>query len=158
MSEKPPFDPVGEAALLSAYVDGELDADDVARIDAHLSALGPQSEATRREIEQLRRLVDVTGALRLKEPPAEEWEVFWQSVYNRRERSVGWVLLTMGAAVCGAWAFWKFITLVWASPGLPWPARGGVVVLAAGLVILLISVIRERVYRRSRSRYKDIIR
>ena len=69
MNGKGPFDPRKEAPLLSAYVDGELDARDNERIEAHLA----EDEETRREVEQLRRLKQVTGSLRLKEPPPEVW-------------------------------------------------------------------------------------
>ena len=57
MNSKGPFDPRKEAHLLSAFVDGELPPDEEARIRAHLE----ESEESRREVEQLRRLKDVGG-------------------------------------------------------------------------------------------------
>jgi len=140
--------------MLSAYVDGELDPDDEARIRAHLE----KDEDSRREVEQLRRLKDLTGQLRLKEPPAEIWETFWDSVYNRAERSLGWILLTIGAAGLGAWGLVQLVTTLVAATTIPLALKVGVFVLAAGILVLLVSVIRERAYRRSRTRYKDVRR
>ena len=154
MNVKGPFDPREEAPLLSAYVDGELDAADQARVEAHLA----ENEATRREVAKLRRLKAVTGAMRLKEPPAEEWEVFWSNLYNRAERSFGWILLCLGLVVVGAWGATEALTAMLKTDELPLLIKGGVLVLAAGTIVLLISVVRERIYRRSRSRYKDVIR
>lgn len=154
MNRKGPFDPRKEAHLLSAYVDGELDQDDEARIRAHLE----ESEPSRREVEQLRRLKDVTGQLRLKEPPPEAWEVFWASVYNRAERSLGWVLLTAGVVVVGAWLVLQVVTALLATTAVPLVVKAGIFAVAAGLLTLLISVTRERVYRRARTRYKDVRR
>jgi len=151
---KGPFDPRKEAPLLSAYVDGELESDDVARIEAHLS----ENEDTRREVEDLRRLKDVTGALCLKEPPPEVWEAFWQSLYNRAERSLGWLLLTVGMVVIGAWALLQLVSALVAADTLPLYVKGAVIVGAGGILVLLISVIRERIYKRTRTRYKDIVR
>jgi anti-sigma factor RsiW len=151
---KGPFDPRKEAPLLSAYVDGELDPDQVARIEAHL-ADNPQ---TRREVEKLRRLKKVTGALRLKEPPPEQWEAFWHSVYNRTERSLGWILLCVGLVVIGAWGLTEVVLALAETATLPLFVKGGIFVLAAGALVLLISAIRERVYKRKRTRYKDVIR
>ena len=154
MNGKGPFDPRKEAPLLSAYVDGELDPDQVARIEAHLA----DNEPTRREVEKLRRLKSVTGALRLKEPPPEQWEAFWRGVYNRAERSVGWILLCVGLVVIGAWGLTEVILALAKTETLPFYVKGGIFVVAAGSLVLLISAIRERVYKRNRTRYKDVIR
>jgi anti-sigma factor RsiW len=149
-----PFDPRKDAPLLSAYVDGELTPDDVARVEAHLA----ENEQTRREVEKLRRLKVVTGAMRLKEPPAEEWEVFWMNVYNRSERSLGWILLCLGIVVMGAWGATEALTALLKTDELPLLVRGSVLVLSAGILVLLISAVRERIFRRNRTRYKDVIR
>jgi len=50
-----PFDPQQEAPLLSAYVDGELEPAEVARIDAHLALMTDESRATQVEIDELDR-------------------------------------------------------------------------------------------------------
>lgn len=154
MNVKGPFDPREEAPLLSAYVDGELEPGDVARVEAHLA----ENEATRREVEKLRRLKAVTEAMRLKEPPPEEWEVFWKSVYNRAERSIGWILLCLGLVVIGAWGAIEAVSAMWKTDELPLLIKGGVLVVAAGTIVLLISAVRERVYKRGRTRYKDVVR
>jgi anti-sigma factor RsiW len=151
---KGPFDPRKEAPLLSAYVDGELDPGEAARIEAHLA----ENEDTRREVEKLRRLKDVTGAMRLKEPPPEEWERFWHSVYNRAERSFGWILLCVGLVVVGAWFLTEAVGTLLHTDELPFLVRGSILVLAAGVLVLLISAVRERIYKRRRTRYKDVIR
>ena len=158
MSGNIPFDPQKEAPLLSAYVDGELETADVARIEACLAADTPASEGARREIEKLRRLKAVTGAMRLKEPPPEEWEAFWKSVYNWAERSLGWIFLSLGIVVLGAWAVFELVTGILAANDLPLLVRGGILAAATGVMVLLVSVIRERIHKRNRTRYRNIIR
>ena len=32
-----------------------------------------------------------------KKPPKEVWKFYWVSVYNRLERRIGWILLSIGA-------------------------------------------------------------
>jgi anti-sigma factor RsiW len=149
-----PFDPRKEAHLLSAYVDGELNPADVARVEAHMA----ENEDTRREVERLRRFNQVTGALRLKEAPPEEWENFWTSFRNRSERSLGWVLLIIGVTIIGIWSLFNLLMALVGTDALPLYVKGGVFAGAAGILILLISVIRERSHKRSRTRYKDVIR
>ncbi|MCK9995019.1 MAG: zf-HC2 domain-containing protein [Candidatus Krumholzibacteria bacterium] len=154
MNGKGPFDPRKEAPLLSAYVDGELETVDVDRIEAHLA----ENEQTRREVRELRRLKDITGVMRIKEPPPEEWEVFWKSVYNRAERSLGWILLCVGLVAIGAWGITEILSAMLETEALPLYVKGGIFVLAAGALVLMISAIRERVYKRKQTRYKDVIR
>jgi predicted anti-sigma-YlaC factor YlaD len=151
---KGPFDPRKEAPLLSAYVDGELETVDVARIEAHLA----ENEQTRREVQKLRRLKDITGVMYIKEPPPEEWEVFWKIIYNRAERSLGWILLCVGLVALGAWGITEILSALLNTEALPLYVKGGIFVLAAGTLVLMVSAIRERVYKRKRTRYKDVIR
>lgn len=154
MNGNVPFDPRKEAPLLSAYIDGELEPEDVARIEAHLK----ENSDTRHEVEQLRRLKHLTGSLRLKEAPPEEWEVFWDSVYHRSERTLGWILLTLGLAVVGGWMVYYLLQFLLVDESLPVLLKGGIIVGIAGVLVLLVSVIRERIFKRSRTRYKDVIR
>ncbi len=158
MNGNGPFDPRKEAPLLSAYVDGELDPENVARIEAHLALPDNENAVARREIDKLRRLNQMTGAMRLKEPPAEEWETFWASVYNRAERSLGWILMSIGLVVIGAWASLQVITSLLADKSMPLYLKGSIFIIASGVLVLLISVIRERIYKRRHTRYKDVIR
>ncbi len=154
MNDHVPFDPIKEAPLLSAYVDGELEPEDVSRLEAHLK----ENPDTRREVDQLLRLKDLTGALRLKVAPPEEWEVFWTSVYNRSERSLGWILLTLGLAVTGGWLVWLLLQSLMSIESMPLLIKGAIIVGIAGFLVLLISVVRERIFKRNRTRYKNVIR
>jgi anti-sigma factor RsiW len=153
-----PFDPRKEAPLLSAYVDGELDVAGVARIEAHLALPDAESGFAKGEIAKLRRLAQVTDQMRLKEPPAEEWEVFWASVYNRAERSLGWILLSIGLVAVGAWAVTQLVLALIEAENLPLFVTVGIFAASAGILVLLVSVVRERIFKRGRTRYKDVIR
>ncbi len=154
MNSKGPFDPRKEAHLLSAYVDDELDPEDAARIEAHLA----ENEDTRREVERLRRFNQVTGSLRLKEAPPEQWEGFWSSFHNRNERHLGWLLLTLGVIVVGGWTLINLLKALIHTDAFPLYVKGGIFAAAAGVLVLIISVVRERIHKRARTRYKDVIR
>ena len=154
MNSTGPFDPRKEAHLLSAYVDGELDSKNVARVEAHLN----EDKASRLEVDRLRKFNQVTSSLRLKEAPPEEWEEFWTSFRNRCERSIGWILLTVGVAIIGIWSLFNLLMALVGTDSLPLYVKGGIFAAAAGILVLLFSVVRERIHKRSRTRYKNIIR
>jgi anti-sigma factor RsiW len=153
VSNPAPFDPVRDAPLLSAYVDGELEPADVARVEAHLK----QSAEARAEVERLRAFNRLTAGLQLREAPPEDWEVFWKSAYNRAERSVGWILFSAGVLVVGAYGLWLVAVAVFGST-LPVVVKAAIMAGATGLLVLLLSVLRERVFTRRRTRYDDIVR
>jgi predicted anti-sigma-YlaC factor YlaD len=154
VSDKQPFDPGTEAPLLSAYIDGELSPEDMQRVEAHLAG----NEETRALVARLRGLNTITGAMQMKEAPMEAWEGFWDSIYNRSERSLGWVLLIIGLVVIGGYALWELLSTLLVTDSLPLYMKGGIFILMAGILVMLVSVVRERIHKRSRTRYKDVIR
>ena len=106
----------------------------------------------------MRRLKEVAGALRLKDAPPEAWEEFWQSNYNRGERSLGWLLFGLAVLVLGGWGVTHSLQALLGTDSLPFIVKGAVIGGMAGLGLLMLSVVRERLYKRRRTRYKDVIR
>ena len=153
MTEVREFDPERDAPLLSAYVDGELEPEDAVRVEAWLAA----SAEAREEVRRLRELKHLTSALQLREPPPEAWEAFWTDFWNRGERGLGWTLLVLGALIVGGYALLRLVAAILAAT-LPVIVRLGIFALGAGLVVLLVSVLRERIYARKHTRYKDVKR
>ncbi len=141
-------------ALLSAYVDGELSPAEAAAVKQRLE----HDERARTIVDQLRRLKEMTGAMKIKEPPAEEWEAFWQSHYNRLERSLGWILLSSGGLLTAGWGVFTLLQNLWHDSSLPPSLRWGITAAVAGLAMLLVSAVRERLHRRKTTRYKDVVR
>ncbi len=124
------------------------------RIETHLA----ENQETRDLVQRLRRLGSITDTMQMKEAPPEAWEGFWENIYNRSERSLGWMLLVVGMVLIGAWATWELASVLLAAENLPLYVRGGIFILMAGIIVLLVSVVRERIHKRSRTRYKDVIR
>ncbi len=148
------FESDRDGAWLSAYVDGELEPADAARVEAWLAA----SAGARAEVARLRELNALTASFALRDAPAEAWEVFWKAPAHRLERRVGWVLLAAGALVLGGWAAWQAVAAIWRAANTPLVLKLGIMAAGAGVAMLLFSVVRERIYTRARTRYKDVVR
>lgn len=140
--------------LMMLVLDGEASSQ---QQEAFASMLA-QDAGLRREYEQMKTLKDMTMKSRPQEPPREIWDGYWQGVYRRLERGVGWILFSIGAIALllfGAWEAGKeWITDV----SIPLWVRIGGVSLAGGTIILLVSVTREKLFLHKRERYKDIQR
>ena len=155
MSGEPaPFDHTGDAAWLTAWTDGELDAGQAASVAAHLS----HCAACREETARLRRFDLVMGSLQLREAPPEAWESFPTRFAQRAGRRLGEGLLLAGVAVFGAWGLALGIGALLRAAALPWWVKTGVLTAAGGLLLLLGVTVRERLHVRRRTRYKDIVR
>ena len=153
MSARRPYDPDQDGPLLSAYVDGELDGEHRELVDVWLAEEGP----ARTEVERLIHLKAFTDHLVLREAPREAWDDFNDGVYNRGERGLGWTLLLVGIAVVGGFLLLRLGMAILVA-AIPLVVRVGVVVGAAGALILLISTLRQRLFTRRRDRYDDVKR
>ncbi|MCH7910164.1 MAG: zf-HC2 domain-containing protein [Candidatus Hydrogenedentes bacterium] len=137
-------------AKLSGYLDGELDADESARIAAHLK----DCPECAREHESMREVIGAASALRVAEPPEEVWDTFLDNVYNRLERRTGWAIFTLGMVLVSGLAMYEFVVLEWAST----PVKIICSIPLLGLVILFINVIRQRRLVAKTDRYSRDVR
>lgn len=140
--------------LMMAALDGELSAAEQTELEGMLAA----DEGLRREWDRLQRVKEVTGTMALKRPPDEVWDGYWMSVYNRLERGVGWILVSIGAIVLTSFGLWRFVEQLLADTGVPGFVKFGIFALLVGSIVLLFSVIREKFFTWRRDPYKGVER
>lgn len=138
--------------LLSPLLDGELDEGAKKEMEEHLAAC-PEC---RREYEQMQKIEEVMAMVTLKNPPQEMWIYYWRSVYNRLERGLGWILLSLGAIILLCFGAYKMVEGILEDAAIPLLLKIGILVFLAGVAILLVSVIREQIFLRRKERYKEI--
>ena len=92
----------------------------------------------------------------LKTPPQEVWKLYWSSVYNRLERRIGWILLSIGGMILFFFGGYKAVEGLIKDPGLSLLLKIGILVFMAGIIVLLFSLLREQIFVRKRERYKEI--
>lgn len=142
------------APLISGLLDGELGPEEEVRIRTHLASCGRCAL----ELDELRLQREITSAYRLQEPSPEAWDRFSLGVYQRIERAAGWVLLSIGLVLGGSVLVFQAFQGLITDPTVPMIVRLGIPVAAIGLVILLISVAREKLFLHRTERYREIIR
>lgn len=122
--------------LLMGYLDDELDEAGRARVEAAIAA----DPALQRELQEMRRLKEMTRGLALDVRTDAELDAFWSDVYNRLERHTAWVLLLLGFVGVVAAVGYLFFT----HPGTHWSIKAAAACGVAGSLLLLWSVWRER--------------
>jgi len=140
--------------LMMAALDDEISPEEQRELDGALE----RDAAAREEWEKMKRVKEVTGSMTFREPPAEVWDGYWVSVYNRAERGVAWVLVSVGAIVLLVYGAWKWLEALWADAGVPGFVKVAIMAVATGLIVLAVSVLREKLFTYRRDPYKEIQR
>jgi len=140
--------------LMMARLDGELSEPERAELDRLLAG----DAELRDEWKRLAEVKEVTGAMTYQEPSAETWEHYWVSIYNRLERGVGWVLVSLGVTVLVAYGVWHAVLNLLADTHVPGFIKVGIFATALGAILLLVSVIREKLFTRRGERYDEVER
>jgi hypothetical protein len=140
--------------LLAGYQDGELDAEQLEMVQQHLDGCSD----CRAELARLEKVKEVTGKVKFNDLPLEVWEGYWQNLYRRFERGAGWIFFSLGAIImiiAGAFYLVKdFFLDPLVSPIIK-IGTGGLII---GAIILLVSILRERIFAYNRERYREVQR
>ncbi len=139
---------------MMAALDGEITPSEQEELDRLLEEL----PGLRLEWERLEQVKEVTRSMAYREPPDEIWEDYWVSVYNRCERGIGWLILSISSVVLLSWGAWHAIASLFEDASLPWFLKLSILGVAVGAVILFVSVIRERWFMGKKDPYKEVIR
>ena len=112
----------------------------------------------RKEWQQYKKLKEVTQAMKLKTPPKEVWDNYWMNTYNKIERGIAWIIFSIGAIILITYGLFNAVESIIADPQLVGIIKFGIIAVLLGLVILLVSVAREKLIIRKSDPYKEIQR
>ena len=140
--------------LMMAYLDDELNQEQRRAFEEHLASC---PDCTR-ELKEFRKLKQMTDCVAFVEPEDRIWDQYWNNVYNRLERCTGWILFSVAAIALFIYGGFKLIESIIQDPTVGLLMKIGLLALLGGLVILFVSVLRERVYFWTKDRYKDVRR
>ena len=140
--------------LLAGYQDGELDRDQRDMVEKHLA----DCPACREELARLDKVKEVTNKVQFNDLPLEVWEGYWQGIYRRIERGLGWIFLSIGVIILAATGAFYLVRDFFLDPAVGFFPKIGVAGVIVGAVFLLTSVIRERIFAYNRERYREVQR
>ena len=138
--------------MVYLYHDGELGEKDKRVVEQHIE----ECRECRKEFEEMKKLEEVMDKMELKQPPKEAWEKYESSVYNRLERNIGWIFLSIGAMIFLFFGGYKLMEGLIKDSGFPLILKLGILAALTGIVILIVSLGREQLFSYKRERYKEI--
>ena len=139
---------------LMGYLDNELSDEQRRLFEEHLSGCSD----CKAELKEFKKLKAITDEVSLVEPEDRIWQDYWSGIYNRIERGIGWIMFSVAAISLAIYCGFKAIEELIKDPAIEITLKIGLLTLIAGLAILFVSILRERLYFWRRDRYKDVRR
>jgi predicted anti-sigma-YlaC factor YlaD len=140
--------------LLAGYQDGELDAAQLEMVQKHLDGCSD----CRAELARLEKVKEVTGKVKFNDLPLEVWQGYWQNLYRRIERGLGWIFFSLGAIIMSIAGAFYLVKDFFLDPAVGPVIKIGTGGLIIGAIILLVSILRERIFAYNRERYREVQR
>jgi hypothetical protein len=147
-----PFEKERARQLMMAAVDGEIGDSERTELEAYLQKYPDTYE----EFYQFKHMQEITMNMKYTSPPESVWDKYWLGVYNRIERGIGWILLSIGATVLLIYGFYSIVESILADAEIALWLKLAIFSAVAGAIVLLVSVLREKIFLHKTERYKDI--
>jgi len=150
----PDFSSTDMNIKIMAFIDKELSTKDMLEI----KKLIDREKLYRDKYNELMKLKEVTSDMKFKKLPDMYWDEYWHHIYNRIERGISWILISIGAIIVIFFALWGFVNELITDQQLNPILKIGILILLLGAIILLISVIREKLMVRRLDKYREVER
>ena len=138
---------VGE--VLSGYLDGELTQQESQRVRVHIEGC----PGCRSEYEALQAMRKKVGQANLSDVRRDVWRKGMNDKGVKTTRGIGWLLFVGGILVAAGVVLYELVTSEWSLSLTEMLIVGGIY---GGLLLLFISVLRQRLIERKSDKYKDV--
>ena len=140
--------------LMMGLIDNELPDNERQEVLRHIencSACQMQYNSFIKLKEEEKRMNDL--------PLSEEiFDEYWTHIYNRIERATGWVVLSIGTIIMLTYGAYMVLQTFFYDDSEPIVLKFGVAFFAIGLIIVFVSVLREKLRIRKNDKYRRILR
>ena len=136
--------------LLMAAIDGELSNEESAQFDEYLRRYPECQE----EWQRYSKLKEVAKTMQFSKPHPEVWDRYWVGIYNRIERGLGWIVFSIGCVILLTYGGFKAVEAIIADPQLALIVKVGIIAVIGGVVMLIVSVAREKIFTAKTDKYQ----
>jgi hypothetical protein len=139
---------------MEKYFDDELSTEEKTEFE---NLLENNSRLKEEFIEQ-KRIKEVLKKMKLKNPSKEVWDSYWMGIYNKIERGIAWVAVSIGALIFFGYVAYESVQAFISDTETPPLVKFGIGAFVFGILILLFSIVREKIFTVKRDNYKEIQR
>ena len=105
-----------------------------------------------------KKVKEVLMNMSLRNPGKEFWDGYWLSIYNKLERGIAWILISISAIIIAGYGIYEAISNLLAETNMPLFLKISIIVFVIGITILIFSLIREKLATGKKDKYKEIQR
>jgi hypothetical protein len=135
--------------LLSGFIDGELTQQDRQRVRLHCETC----KVCKSNLEELRSLREAVSQAKLSDLDQDIWRETMEDTTVKATRGLGWLLLVGGLLIGAGLGVYEIVTSPSSMTLVEKLIVGGVY---GGMLLIFISVLRQRLIARKTDRYKDV--
>lgn len=139
---------------IMAYIDNELQESDLKTVKKHLEDCPDCSK----KYESLKKVKEITGEMKFKKLPEMYWEEYWSHVYNKIERGLSWIFISIGAIIILSFAAWNAMASLINDSDMSTFLKTGIFIFIIGIVVLLVSILREKLMVKKVDKYRKVDR
>jgi len=134
--------------LISGYIDHELNQQDRQRVRVHIESC----DQCRAVYDDLLAIKQEMGNLQYPECEEAQLDKIIKEPVAKGMALVGWIILIIGFVGFMVWQLFTFYT----QPSVPFWVKAGVFLIEAGVLLLLGSVLRQRIIALKTDKYKNV--
>jgi len=134
--------------LISGYIDHELNQQDRQRVRVHIESC----DQCRAVYDDLLAIKQEMGNLQYPECEEAQLDKIIKEPVAKGMALVGWIILIVGFVGFMVWQLFTFYT----EPSVPFWVKAGVLLIEAGVLLLLGSVLRQRIIALKTDKYKNV--
>ena len=86
------------------------------------------------------------------------WGDYWSGIYNRIERGIGWMLLSVSGILLLIYGGYSIVDELIADPTVGFILKVAILGFIGGMAVLFVSVLRERIFFWKTDRYRNVRR
>ena len=131
-----------------------LDGNATSEEEKMMNELNMKNPEVHAEFNAQKNVVDSFSSVGLPELDDTLRQQFISGVYNKLERTTGWILSCLGIAFILCYGIYEFIT----QPDINAVYRLGIAAIIVGFGLLFSSVLRGRLKLKKHDKYKEVIR
>ncbi len=140
--------------LVEKYFSGEISE----REKSELNMMIEENPVLKNEFSEQKKIKEVLNNMKLKTPSNEFWDDYWTGLYNKFERRLAWIVISLGALIILGYSSFKIVENFMTDKTTPLVLKYGIALLIFGFLILLFSLIREKLFVSNNDKYKEIKR
>lgn len=143
-----------EIYLMELALEGELSSDEKIEFANMLN----KNASLKNDYEDQKKVKEVLMNMSLRNPGKEFWDGYWLGIYNKLERGIAWILISISAIIIAGYGIYEAISNLLAETNMPLFLKISIIVFVIGTTILIFSLIREKLATSKKDKYKEIQR